>query len=55
MIPAHNHPSGHLWPSREAREITTRLVEVGKVVGIEALDHLIVGNGCLSMKEQGLL
>ncbi len=55
LILAHNHPSGHVRPSREDRESTKRLVEVSKIVGIEVLDHLIVGDGYLSMKEQGLL
>lgn len=39
---------------REDREITKRLIEVGKVVGIEVLDHVIFGDGFLSMKEAGL-
>nr|WP_266096630.1 JAB domain-containing protein [Rubrobacter marinus] len=55
MILAHNHPSGHLRPSHGDRETTRRLVEVSEVVGIEILDHLIVGDGYLSMKAQGLL
>lgn len=45
MILAHNHPSGDPSPSREDREITQRLIQVGKMIGIEVLDHLVIGNG----------
>lgn len=41
IILAHNHPSGHLEPSREDREITSRLCDCGHLLGIEVLDHLI--------------
>jgi len=41
----HNHPSGEPDPSAEDRELTRRLVECGKLLGIEVLDHVIVGNG----------
>ena len=52
----HNHPSGDPNPSREDISITKRLVEVGKLVGIEVLDHLIVGSGNFySFKEKGNL
>ncbi|MED4588234.1 RadC family protein [Priestia flexa] len=55
-IVAHNHPSGHPEPSREDIEVTKRLVEVGKVVGIEVLDHVIIGaEKYISLKEQGYL
>lgn len=43
IILAHNHPSGDLTPSVEDIEITKRLFKVGKLVGIEVLDHLIIG------------
>jgi len=43
VILAHNHPSDSLEPSREDREATTRLVQAGKLLGIEVLDHLILG------------
>jgi len=43
MILAHNHPSGHPAPSQEDKGITERLVEVGKIVGIEVIDHIILG------------
>src|SRR5688572_28709718 len=41
----HNHPSGEPHPSAEDRELTRRLQECGTLVGIEVLDHVIVGNG----------
>jgi DNA repair protein RadC len=56
MLLIHNHPSGDPAPSREDLEVTKRLLEVGKVVGIEILDHIIIGNGgYLSFLEQRLL
>lgn len=39
----HNHPSGDTTPSREDIEVTERLQEVGKIVGINVLDHIIIG------------
>jgi DNA repair protein RadC len=54
VIVAHNHPSGHCEPSREDIEVTKRLVEAGKIVGIDVLDHLIVSpERYLSLKEKG--
>jgi len=54
VIVAHNHPSGHSVPSREDIEVTKRLVEVGKIVGIEVLDHIVVAaNDFTSIKEKG--
>jgi DNA repair protein RadC len=54
IIVAHNHPSGDPTPSREDIEITKKLVETGKVMGIDVLDHVIIGD-CrhFSMKEAG--
>ena len=43
LICAHNHPSGDSEPSQEDFRVTERLVEVGKLVGISVLDHVIVG------------
>lgn len=52
----HNHPSGNPTPSQEDIQITQRLLEVGRLVGIEILDHIIIGNGCyVSFLEQKLL
>ena len=45
VILAHNHPSGDPKPSREDLQITQRLVEAGKLMGIEVLDHVVIGKG----------
>ncbi len=56
IIVCHNHPSGDPSESQEDINITKRLHEVGKLVGIELLDHLIIGNGSyISLKERGIL
>lgn len=57
VILGHNHPSGDPTPSREDMEIARRLVEVGRILGIEVLDHLVIGDDgrFVSMKERGLL
>jgi DNA repair protein RadC len=56
IIACHNHPSGHCDPSREDIEVTERLVEAGSLLGIDLLDHIILGNGTfLSMKEKGII
>ncbi len=56
IILVHNHPSGDPTPSREDIEITRRLIEAGSIMGIEVLDHLIIGqNKYCSLKEKGLL
>ena len=54
VILVHNHPSGDPAPSQEDINITRRLVEVGRLVGIEVLDHLIIGDGIFtSLKDKG--
>lgn len=40
----HNHPSGDVSPSNEDRQLTTRLKQAGSVLGIEVLDHVILGD-----------
>ncbi|MDD4171412.1 MAG: DNA repair protein RadC [Syntrophomonas sp.] len=56
MILAHNHPSGDPAPSREDIDITRRLIEAGHIMGIEILDHVIIGeNTYCSLKEKGLI
>lgn len=54
-IVCHNHPSGESEPSEEDINITKRLVEAGKIVGIEILDHVIIGQRWSSMKEKGII
>lgn len=56
IICAHNHPSGDPAPSPEDVSLTKRLAEAGQLVGIEVLDHLVIGDGrFVSLKEQGYL
>lgn len=56
IVCAHNHPSGDPAPSPEDIAITKRLVESGQIVGIDVLDHIVVGDGrFVSLKEQGLM
>lgn len=54
IIAIHNHPSGDPSPSKEDIEVTKRLVECGRIIGIELLDHLIIGEQkFVSLKEKG--
>ena len=53
IIVMHNHPSGDCTASREDVDVTKRLVEAGKIVGVEVLDHIIIGDGYSSLKELG--
>lgn len=54
IICCHPHPSGDPTPSSEDIDVTERLAEVGKIVGIELLDHIIIGDGkFVSLKEKG--
>jgi DNA repair protein RadC len=56
IIVVHNHPSGQCEPSREDIDVTQRLVEAGRVIGIDLLDHLIVGpEKYFSLKENGYI
>lgn len=56
IVCLHNHPSGNPSPSREDIEVTKRLYECGRIIGIELLDHLIIGeNKFVSLKEKGYL
>lgn len=55
IIVMHNHPSGDPSPSREDIKVTERLGEAAKLVGIELLDHIIVGDKYCSLKEKGYL
>lgn len=44
IILAHNHPSGDATPSREDIEITRRIIEAGRIIGIPVFDHIVVGH-----------
>ncbi|MNR56218.1 hypothetical protein D3C85_1767520 [compost metagenome] len=56
IICVHNHPSGDPTPSPEDISLTGRLVEAGAIIGIEVLDHVIIGDQrFISLKEQGFM
>ena len=56
IIICHNHPSGDPTPSKEDINITIRIKECGKIMGIDLLDHLIIGNNkYISLKEKGII
>ena len=56
IILGHNHPSGNPTPSPEDIEVTERLIECGFTMGIEIIDHVIIGdNNSISLKEKGYL
>lgn len=56
VILAHNHPSGSAEPSEDDLEVTKRLKEAGRILGIEVLDHVIVTKSAyLSLKEKKLI
>ncbi|MFS1947226.1 RadC family protein [Vibrio lentus] len=53
VVFAHNHPSGIAEPSHADRHITQRLVDALKLVDIRVLDHIVVGEDCVSFAEKG--
>jgi DNA repair protein RadC len=56
IILLHNHPSGETEPSQEDKNITSRLVQSGKIMDIPVLDHIIIGDGkYFSFREGGLI
>ena len=56
LIVAHNHPSGDPSPSPEDVQVTRRLCEAGELLGIELLDHVVLGDSrWVSLKEKGLM
>ncbi|MCL6477324.1 MAG: DNA repair protein RadC [Peptococcaceae bacterium] len=56
VILAHNHPTGDPTPSREDIDISRRLVEAGKILGIGVLDHIVVGDRCyVSLNNKGII
>jgi DNA repair protein RadC len=55
IVVAHNHPSGDPTPSPDDIAVTRQLVEAGRLLGIEVLDHLIIGQQrWLSMRDRRL-
>ena len=56
IILLHNHPSGNCEPSKEDKSITNRLKDCGELIGIEVIDHIIIGDGVyFSFKENMLI
>ena len=56
VILAHNHPSGDVSPSQDDINLTRRLVQAGEIMGIDVLDHIIIGrDDFISLKERGLI
>lgn len=56
IIICHNHPSGDPTPSSEDINVTNRIKECGRLLGIDLLDHLIIGDGIyISLKEKGII
>jgi DNA repair protein RadC len=55
IIVAHNHPSGDPTPSPDDIQVTEQIVQAGKLLDIEVLDHLVIGRQrYVSLKERGL-
>lgn len=55
LLLIHNHPSGDPTPSRDDISITEKLKGAGEIMGIAVLDHVIIGDGYVSLKEKGYL
>lgn len=56
VILVHNHPSGDPTPSHADRATTDQLVKAGKILGIQVLDHIVIGDGSyISLKQQRML
>jgi len=56
LIVAHNHPSGDPAPSAEDVAVTKRLIGAGEIMGIDLLDHIVIGDGVfVSLKERGVI
>lgn len=55
IILVHNHPSGEPTPSAEDLRVTRQLVEAGKILNIEVMDHIIIGETFVSLRESGVV
>ena len=55
IVLIHNHPSGDPAPSREDIQVTKRISEVGQLMGIKLLDHIIIGDYYKSLREEGII
>jgi len=55
LIVVHNHPSGDPTPSQDDVEMTRQMVEAGQLLGIDVLDHIVIGRqSFVSLRERGL-
>ncbi len=62
IIIVHNHPSGDATPSSEDLQITRRIAEAGRILGVKVMDHVVIGQktaendkGYISLRERGLV
>lgn len=55
IIMVHNHPSGRCIASKEDEEVTKRMMKAGEILGIPIEDHIIIGDGYFSFREEGLI
>ena len=57
IVVGHNHPSGDPTPSPDDHALTRRIVQAGEIMGIEVLDHIVIGHDgrCFSFKEAGVM
>ena len=56
IVLAHNHPSGDPTPSPDDMALTRRLVDAGRLIGVDVLDHIVIGDGRhVSFRERGWL
>lgn len=55
IVLAHNHPSGDISPSQDDIETTEHIKKCGEVLSCQLIDHIIIGNGYYSMKEEGVI
>jgi DNA repair protein RadC len=55
FILVHNHPSGDATPSEADRRLTIRVHEAAKLLQIQMLDHVVIGEPCFSFRDSGLL
>lgn len=55
IILVHNHPSGDTAPSKEDIDVTQRLINAGEIIGIQIVDHVIIGDDYYSLREKSSL
>lgn len=55
LILIHNHTSGDTTPSTEDRLLTVQMCEAGRLLGIKVLDHIILGDGYYSFRDEGII